>query len=70
MYKLITSERYTGKFANELRDNDIEWKFNPPTTSHFGGIWESNMICQNASQQNRWQSTSYIRRDDDSVNSN
>ena len=23
-----------------LRGRGIEWKFNPPTHTHFGGIWE------------------------------
>lgn len=43
MYNLIHSEEYRDKFANELRDKRIEWKFNPPSAPHFGGIWEGNI---------------------------
>ncbi|XP_072037120.1 uncharacterized protein [Amphiura filiformis] len=28
------------KIPNDLLQNNIEWKFNPPGASHFGGIWE------------------------------
>ena len=25
---------------NELLQNNVDWRFNPPTGSHFGGVWE------------------------------
>ncbi|XP_072041348.1 uncharacterized protein [Amphiura filiformis] len=28
------------KISDDLLQNNIEWKFNPPGASHFGGIWE------------------------------
>ena len=28
------------KFNNEMLQRNINWKFNPPAGSHFGGIWE------------------------------
>ncbi|GBP91367.1 hypothetical protein EVAR_66984_1 [Eumeta japonica] len=45
LYKLLSSEEYNNRFANELRDKRIEWKLNPPSAPHFGGIWESNVRC-------------------------
>ncbi|GBP80845.1 hypothetical protein EVAR_62375_1 [Eumeta japonica] len=44
-YKFLSSEEYNNRFANELRDKRIEWKLNPPSAPHFGGIWESNVRC-------------------------
>ena len=43
IYKLISSEEYNNKFESELRTHRIEWKFNPPASPHFGGIWEGNV---------------------------
>ncbi|GBP00699.1 hypothetical protein EVAR_70784_1 [Eumeta japonica] len=45
LYKLLLSEEYNNRFTNELRDKRIEWKLNPPSAPHFGGIWESNVRC-------------------------
>ena len=28
------------KFNNEMLQRNIDWKFNPPAGSHFGGVWE------------------------------
>ena len=30
----------TDKIDNELKLKNIDWRFNPPAGSHFGGIWE------------------------------
>lgn len=43
LYQLLDSEEYHDKFANELRENRITFKFNPPAAPHHGGIWESNI---------------------------
>lgn len=43
MYHLLESTEYRDKFANELREARIDWKFNPASSPHFGGIWESNI---------------------------
>lgn len=28
------------KIQDTLRQKEVEWIFNPPTGSHFGGVWE------------------------------
>jgi hypothetical protein len=28
------------KIRNSLLEKEIDWQFNPPTASHFGGVWE------------------------------
>lgn len=28
------------KIQDTLRQKEVDWIFNPPTGSHFGGIWE------------------------------
>lgn len=45
VYQLLESEEYKDKFANELRENRITWKFNPASAPHFGGLWEGNIRC-------------------------
>ena len=30
----------TNRIDNFLRQNSIQWKFNPPSASHMGGVWE------------------------------
>lgn len=29
------------KISRELTKRDVTWKFNPPASPHFGGVWES-----------------------------
>lgn len=43
IYKLLESDDYKTQFSNELADNRIQWIFNPPSSPHFGGIFESNI---------------------------
>lgn len=43
IYNLLESEEYRDKFANELRENRIQFRFNPAAAPHFGGIWEINV---------------------------
>lgn len=41
LYKFLNSDEYCSRFADELTENRICWKFNCPASSHFGGCWES-----------------------------
>lgn len=43
IYALLDSQDYKDSFSRELLENRIEWKFNPPGSPHFGGIFESNV---------------------------
>ncbi|KAI5748367.1 hypothetical protein M8J77_024789 [Diaphorina citri] len=43
LYKLLDSQSYKDAFQKELLDQRIEFRFNPPSSPHFGGLWESNV---------------------------
>ncbi|XP_052741850.1 uncharacterized protein LOC128198806 [Bicyclus anynana] len=43
LFSLLKSDEYYKDFSTELAKRRIIWKLNPPTGSHFGGIWESNI---------------------------
>lgn len=43
IYNLVQSSEYIRTIGAELSSHKIEWKFNPPSAPHFGGIWEANI---------------------------
>uniref|UniRef100_A0A8D9DY12 Integrase catalytic domain-containing protein n=1 Tax=Cacopsylla melanoneura TaxID=428564 RepID=A0A8D9DY12_9HEMI len=43
VYELLQSDGCKQAFASELMENRIEWRFNPPSSPHFGGIFEANV---------------------------
>lgn len=43
VYQLTQSQQYIDALSRELNHNKINWKFNPPSAPHFGGIWEANI---------------------------
>jgi hypothetical protein len=38
--RIALSEWNQGKIGKFLQQKDISWKFNPPSASHMGGVWE------------------------------
>ncbi|KAI5694473.1 hypothetical protein M8J77_002674 [Diaphorina citri] len=43
IYQLLESDNYKQSFSQELLNHRIDWVFNPPSSPHFGGIYESNV---------------------------
>lgn len=43
IYTLLESKDYQDCFSSELLKHRIDWTFNPPSSPHFGGIYESNV---------------------------
>uniref|UniRef100_A0A8D9F1P1 Integrase catalytic domain-containing protein n=1 Tax=Cacopsylla melanoneura TaxID=428564 RepID=A0A8D9F1P1_9HEMI len=43
IYTVLESDDYRNCFSSELLKHRIEWTFNPPSSPHFGGIYESNV---------------------------
>uniref|UniRef100_A0A8D8SE53 Integrase catalytic domain-containing protein n=1 Tax=Cacopsylla melanoneura TaxID=428564 RepID=A0A8D8SE53_9HEMI len=43
MYKFLDSKPFKDAFENELLNQRIVFRFNPPASPHFGGLWESNV---------------------------
>lgn len=41
--QFANSKEYHDAIQRELNNFNINWKFNAPTASHFGGLWESNV---------------------------
>lgn len=42
-HRLLLSKEHQDKFGETLADMHIIWKFNPPSSPHFGGLWEGNI---------------------------
>ncbi|XP_055910537.1 uncharacterized protein LOC129944900 [Eupeodes corollae] len=43
MYKLVQSQNHNKKVAEMLAGESIDWKFIPPHSPHFGGLWEAGV---------------------------
>uniref|UniRef100_A0A8D8WAG5 Integrase catalytic domain-containing protein n=1 Tax=Cacopsylla melanoneura TaxID=428564 RepID=A0A8D8WAG5_9HEMI len=43
LYTFLSSEEFNDAYSKELLEHRINFKFNPPASPHFGGIWEANV---------------------------
>ncbi|XP_050522858.1 uncharacterized protein LOC126895247 [Daktulosphaira vitifoliae] len=42
-YELSQTEEHQSKINNMLSENEVEWKFIPARSPHFGGLWEAGV---------------------------
>lgn len=45
IYKLFDKDAFRKEVGDSAISKRIEWLFNPPLSSHFGGIWEAAAKC-------------------------
>ncbi|XP_055912928.1 uncharacterized protein LOC129946684 [Eupeodes corollae] len=43
MYNLLCSQQHNNIIIDHLAKDNVEWKFIPPSSPHFGGLWESGV---------------------------
>lgn len=43
IYEFMHSDTYKKSFEIKLDKHKIKWKFYPPSSPHFGGIWKAGI---------------------------